>query len=389
MSKPTRRWMRRGASAALAVAIGFATLSCGSDDTSGGGTESTAPESADVAKIEQIVQGKMTELDLSSAVFGVWRGDEQVTVGALGGSPIGVPATPDMQLRVGQPMEPMLSTVLLQLDKDGVVPLDKPIAEWVPDFPRADKITPRMLANSTTGISDYVTDPEFLKQFYANPMAGFTAQQIFDLANSRPPLFEPGTNWAYTHSDLCLLGVVLEKATGTTLHDLIQQRILDPLGMNASDVVLTPQMTEPTLHGYTNERGVFEDSTFWNPTAFLNSGNMNSTLADVSVWVRALAAGKLLSEEQFKEMMAPSTAGLGPMTAQKYFAFGVVHIDDWLYMNPAFGGYNGVAFYDTKTDTTIVVYCTLGPKANSDNNNAVPIGKDIGALLVPDRPPNV
>ena len=52
-------------------------------------------------------------------------------------------------------------------------------------------------------------------------------------------------------------------------------------------------------------------------------------------------------------------------------------------------GYNGVAFYDTKTDTTIVVYCTLGPKANSDTNNAVPIGKDIGALLLPDRPPNV
>jgi D-alanyl-D-alanine carboxypeptidase len=234
-----------------------------------------------------------------------------------------------------------------------------------------------------------VTNPDFLKEFYANPMAGFTAQQIFDLANSRPPLFEPGTNWAYAHSDLCLLGVVLEKATGKPLGDLIEQRILDPLGMKSSDVVLTPQMTQPTLHGYTNERGVFEDSTFWNPTAFLNSGNMNSTLSDVAVWVRALAAGTLLSAEQFTEMMAPKTAGLGPLTPQKYFAFGVVHIDDWLYMNPAFGGYNGVAFYDTKTDTTIVVYCTLGPKANADTDNAVPIGTDIGALLVPDRPPKV
>ncbi|MBC2644160.1 MULTISPECIES: serine hydrolase [unclassified Rhodococcus (in: high G+C Gram-positive bacteria)] len=389
MSKPSRRWVHRATSAALAVAIGFATLSCGSEDSSSGGTASPTPQSPDAAKIEEIVREKMTALDLTSAVFGAWRGDEQIAVGALGGSPIGVSATPDMQLRVGQPMEPMLSTVLLQLDKDGVVPLDKPIAEWVPDFPRADKITPRMLANGTTGISDYVTNPEFLKQFYANPMAGFTAQQIFDLANSRPPLFEPGTSWAYAHSDLCLLGVVLEKATGQPLGDLIEQRILDPLDMNSTDVVLTPQMTQPTLHGYTNERGVFEDSTFWNPTAFLNSGNMNSTLSDVAVWVRALAAGKLLSAEQFTEMMAPKTAGLGPLTPQKYFAYGVVHIDDWLYMNPAFGGYNGVAFYDTKTDTTIVVYCTLGPKANADTNNAVPIGTDIGTLLVPDRPPKV
>ncbi|MFC0454802.1 serine hydrolase domain-containing protein [Rhodococcus jostii] len=389
MSKPTHRWMHRAASAALAVAMGFATISCGSDETSGGGTASTTQEAPEAAKIEEIVRDKLTGLDLTSAVFGVWRGDEQITVGALGGSPIGVAATPEMQLRVGQPMEPMLSTVLLQLDKDGVVPLDRPIAEWVPDFPRADTITPRMLANGTTGISDYVTNPEFLKQFYANPIAGFTAQQIFDLANSRPPLFEPGTSWAYSHSDLCLLGLVMEKAAGKPLGDLIEQHVLDPLGMNNSEVVLTPQMTEPTLHGYTNERGVFEDSTFWNPTAFLNSGNMNSTLSDISVWVRALAAGKLLSEEQFDEMMAPKTAGLGPLTAQKYFAYGVVHTGDWLFMNPAFGGYNGVAFYDTKTDTTIIVYCTLGPKANADTNNAVPIGHDIAAVLVPDRPPSL
>ena len=226
----------------------------------------------------------MTEIDLSAAVFGVWRGDEQLALGALGGSPLGVPATPDMQLRVGQPMEPMLSTVLLQLNKEGVARLDEPIAKWLPNFPRADQITPRMLANGTSGISDYVTDPEFLKTFYANPIKGFTSQELFDLANARPPLFAPGSSFAYAHSDLVVLGVVLEKATGKPLGELIQQRVIDPLGMKQSRVMLTPQMIGPSLHGYTNERGVFEDSTFWNPTAFLHSGNMNSTVTDVALW---------------------------------------------------------------------------------------------------------
>lgn len=208
----------------------------------------------------------------------------------------------------------------------------------MPDFPRADKITPRMLANSTTGISDYVTNPDFLKIFYANPIKGFTSQEIFDLANARPPLFEPGTSFAYAHSDLCLLGVVLEKAAGKPLGNLLKERIFTPLGMDASSVMLTPQMSEPILHGYTNERGVFEDSTFWNPTAFLNSGNMNSTVADVARWVRALGTGELLSDTAFTEMMADKTAGLGPLTADKYFAFGTVHLGSWLLMNPAFGG---------------------------------------------------
>lgn len=154
-----------------------------------------------------------------------------------------------------------------------------------------------------------MTNPDFLKVFYANPMKQFTAQEIFDVANARPPLFEPGTNFGYSHSDLCLLGVVLERAADKPLGDLLKERILTPLGMRGSGVVLTPQMSEPILHGYTNERGVFEDSSFWNPTAFLNSGNMNSTVTDIGRWVRALGTGELLSDSVFTEMMAPSTDG--------------------------------------------------------------------------------
>ncbi|NHU41869.1 serine hydrolase domain-containing protein [Rhodococcus sp. A14] len=394
MSLSTRSRLRRTATA-LSIVFALATVSCGSDGRSG--EQQSAENGPDVAhtddpnadKIVAIVRDKLTELDLSGAVFGVWRGDEEIAAGAVGESPLGVPATRDMQLRVGQPMEPMLSTILLQLGEAGTLSLDEPIAKWVPDFPRADKITPRMLANSTTGISDYVTNPDFLKIFYANPIKGFTSQEIFDLANARPPLFEPGTSFAYAHSDLCLLGVVLEKAAGKPLGDLLKERIFTPLGMDASSVVLTPQMSEPILHGYTNERGVFEDSTFWNPTAFLNSGNMNSTVAEVARWVRALGTGELLSDTAFTEMMADKTAGLGPLTADKYFAFGTVHLGSWLLMNPAFGGYNGIALYETESKTTIVVYATLGPTANANANNTVPIGKEIGALLFPDNPPKV
>lgn len=395
MSSASRGRHRRSAAVVFGAILALTTLSCGSNDT--GSTEqpntdqvtAVAVADGDAAKIVDIVRGKLTELGLSGAVFGVWRGDEEIVTDAVGESPLGVPATDDMQLRVGQPMEPMLSTVLLQLGDEGTLNLDEPIAKWVPDFPRADTITPRMLANSTSGISDYVTNPDFLKTFYANPIEGFTAQEIFELANARPPLFEPGTSFAYAHSDLCLLGVILEKASGRSLGELLDERVFGPLDMSASQVMLTPQIVAPILHGYTTERGVFEDSTFWNPTAFLNSGNMNSTVTDVGKWVRALGTGELLSDTVFDEMMAPSTAGLGPLTADKYFAFGTVHLGSWLFMNPAFGGYNGVALYDTESKTTIVVYATPGPTTDADNNSAVPIGNDIGALLLPDNPPKV
>ncbi|WP_216909747.1 serine hydrolase domain-containing protein [Nocardia noduli] len=382
--------------ATLAIVLTTSTLACESTGGTTAGRTATSPisptstpDSPQASEITDIVRAEMTRLDLSAAVYGVWRGDEQIALGALGGSPLGVPATTAMQLRVGQPMEPMVSTVLWQLDRTGEVPLDRPISAWVPDFPRADEITPRMLANATSGIADYVTDPAFTERFYANPIHAWTASEILALAVARPPLFPPGTDWAYAHSDLVLLGVVMEKATNRSLGDLIDQHVLTPLDMHGSTVALTPQMAEPILHGYTNERKVFEDSTFWNPTAFLHSGNMNSTVTDIAKWVRALGTGTLLTEDRFTEMMAPSTAGLGPMTTDRYFAFGVVHLDRWLFMNPAFGGYHGVALYDPVTETTIVVYATLGPTSDANTDNAVPIGVKIGQSVVPDHPPSV
>jgi D-alanyl-D-alanine carboxypeptidase len=153
--------------------------------------------------------------------------------------------------------------------------------------------------------------------------------------------------------------------------------------------MLTPQINEPFLHGYTNERGVFEDSSFWNPTAFLHSGNMNTTVADLAKWIRGLADGALLNDEQQKTMMASSTAGLGPLTKEKFFAYGVAHAEDWLFMNPAFGGYAGVVYYDMQTKTLVIVYVTLGATSNAETNNAVPMGKEIASMLVPVRPPAI
>lgn len=389
VSSRLRRWPSTVFVAVLAMGLvtagdnKTATVSASDDSPT---TQAVDPDSQ---KIADIVEQQMKERDLTGAVYGVWRGDEVIAMGAAGDSPIGLPATPEMLVRIGQPMEPMLSTVLLQLDGEGGLGLDEPIAKWLPDFPRADQITPRMLASSTSGVSDYVTNPNFLKQFYANPFTGFTSEQLFALANERPPLFEPGTSFAYAHSDLVLLGEVLQKATGEPLADLLQERILDPLAMCDSTVVLTSQISEPYLHAYTNERGVFEDSTFWNPTAFLHSGNMTTTVADVATWIRALADGQLLSEQQHEAMMAPSTAGLGGLTDNKFFAYGVAHDGDWLFMNPAYAGYNGVVYYDTQTQTLVIAYVTLGPTSNANTDNALSLGKEIATLLVPDRPPQV
>lgn len=89
MSLSTRSRLRRTATA-LSIVLALATVSCGSDGRSG--EQQSAENGPDVAhtddpnadKIVAIVRDKLTELDLSGAVFGVWRGDEEIAAGAVG-----------------------------------------------------------------------------------------------------------------------------------------------------------------------------------------------------------------------------------------------------------------------------------------------------------------
>ena len=97
--------------------------------------------------------------------------------------------------------------------------LDDRLSRWYPELPRADQITLRMLANCTAGIPDYVLSPRFQDDFYKDPFRNFTPQQLIDYAleMNSGSLYEPGTNWNYSHTAFVILGEVMQRAMGETV----------------------------------------------------------------------------------------------------------------------------------------------------------------------------
>jgi len=111
MNSSHHRRRVRLAALSITLTVAIATAACSSDEDAATNTNSATPSTAssqESTEIADIVRRQVADLGLSAAVFGVWRGDDEVALGAVGESPVGVPATTDMQLRVGQPMEPML-----------------------------------------------------------------------------------------------------------------------------------------------------------------------------------------------------------------------------------------------------------------------------------------
>lgn len=335
-------------------------------------------------RIAELVASAVSELQLQSVVFAVWVGDQEIVRGAIDAPSVQPPTAIDARVRVGQPMEAMLGTVLLQLGSEGVIDLDAPVAKYVPDLVNGDRITPRMLANSTGGTPDYVTDPAFVMRVSANPFAGYTLEELLGFARRRPPLFDPGKSFAYSHTEMAALVQVLVAASGQSLGELMAARIFRPLGMTASAAHQNNAIEEPAFHAFTHQRGVYEDSTHWDPTWGFHGG-MNASVADLGRWLRALDRGELLNEADARESLAPVTAGLAGMTEQRYFAYGSLVSGGWILGNPSLNGYMGFTAQHRDPSVTIVVWSTAGPDNPEDSNASETITKRI-ASLVSDEP---
>ncbi|MCQ9181596.1 beta-lactamase family protein [Streptomyces sp. IBSBF 2953] len=360
----------------------------------------TATRSPDgrARKVLDIVRQAKKELDLKAALVKVTVDGRELVTGAVGESMTDVPATPAMHFRTGSVGIAFMGTVLLQLVEERKVDLDAPVSRWLPDLPHGDEITLRMLGDSTSGLHDYVTDPVFLKKLYADPWQHWTPKELVGISLAHPLWYKPGTNWSYSHANFVLLGQVLEKISGTPLARLLRQRVLRPLDLRNTRSNDTAEIPQPVLHAYDEERGTYEESTYFNPSWTTAPGAViTQDICDLARSGQGIGSGELLSKSSFRTQLNPGTVGLGhptatcpasvclPMTKNFHFGVGVLVKNGWVLQNPSFFGYAAVMAYEPHKRLSIAVSTTVGPNAPGGNNSQV-ITERIAALLDPQHP---
>src|SRR5438270_1908441 len=140
-----------------AIAIGLTACSSSSESTakSGSTASSSAAATGDAAAIERIVLDQMKAHDLKAVIVRVTVDGKDVLTKAYGESMTGVPATTKMHFRNGAVAISYMSTLLLRLVDEKKVSLDDKVSKWLPDLPNGDQVTLKMLANQTSGYSDY------------------------------------------------------------------------------------------------------------------------------------------------------------------------------------------------------------------------------------------
>lgn len=268
----------------------------------------------------------------------------------------GEPMDVDVHTRIGSATKPFTATLVLQLAEEGELSLDDPIGDYVEGIPNGDRITLRQLADMTSGIASYSRNEEFQKVLFAAPETVFTPEELVAFGVAESPLFAPGAQFDYSNTNYVLLGLVVEQVTGRPVGEVLEANIFDPLELDetvwpgASTELPEPFARGFTLQGDTATPEAPADATHWSPTWAFTAGGLISDVDDLLTYGRALGTGQglLEAESQRERLMSFSPPERG-------YGLGFGCIDGWVGHTGELPGYNTTVYYDTTTDTTVVV----------------------------------
>ena len=226
------------------------------------------------------------------------------------------PMKTDFRFRIGSVTKTFTATVVLQLAGENRLNLDDSIEKWLPGVIQGNgyddkQITIRQLLNHTSGIANYTRSKDFNMM---DTKKSYTAEELVKMGISMPPDFAPGKSWSYSNTGYVLLGILIEKVTGNSYAEEIENRIIEPLELSNTFLPGNSSVIPGTKHarGYVQLDRASEpkDVTYYNPSMASSAGDMISTADDLNKFFSYLIGGKLLKEQQLKQMLTTVPTGV-------------------------------------------------------------------------------
>ncbi|WP_369147723.1 serine hydrolase domain-containing protein [Streptomyces sp. R44] len=336
------------------------------------------------ARLDRAVQDVMKETGVPGVTVGLSAPGKGTYIRSFGvaDKATGQPMNPGLYMRIGSETKTFTVTALLELVDQGKVSIDDPISKYVDGVPNGDRITLRNLASMRSGLFNYSADEGFYKALTSDPYRPFTPQELLAYAFKHPIQFQPGAEFDYCNTNLILLGLVVEKVSGTPLDQFVRKNVIEPAGLRHTVFPTDAAFPSPHAHGYTEQTasGKLEDSTDWNPSWGWAAGAMISDLQDLRTWARVVATGTLLTPKTQAERLKTYPSGI-PGAG---YGLGIFDIQGWIGHNGSLPGYESLTIYLPEAKATLVVL--LNTDVLHDNNEPSTLfGQAITRIVTPDH----
>jgi CubicO group peptidase (beta-lactamase class C family) len=282
---------------------------------------------------------------------------------------LSVPMQPDMVFRIGSITKQFTAVAILQLMEQGKLSLQDEITKFIPDYPtQAYKITIEHLLTHTSGIKSYTNVPEFQKYIRTD----MKPEEVINMFKNLPMEFAPGTKYNYNNSGYFLLGYIIEKVSGKTYQQYIEENFFKPLGMTSSLYGSDSKIVRNRASGYQPDGDGVKNADMMSMTLPYSAGSIQSTVEDLFKWNQAVHAYKLVKKETIEKAFTEYKLADGKGTKYGYgWMFYEVQGSPTIEHGGAINGYLTNAIYLPKEDVFVAVF--------SNNNAKSPA---LGSLLM-------
>ncbi len=275
------------------------------------------------------------------------------------------PALPETTFQIGSIGKSMTALALLQLVPAGRLDINAPISThlpWLALPSRYGPITLRHLLSHTAGLP---AGTDFA------PAARYEGYALRDTEAA----WEPGSRYHYSNTGYKLLGWLLEDVTGLDYAGVIRQRVLEPLGMNASEPVISHRAWHGMATGYVDlhdDRPRRLNDTLipahWSEYA-VGDGSQVSTAGDMARFARLFLnggrgdAGPIVSPAMYGLMTTPVIEMPGRWGDQHEYGYGfglIIHRadgHDFIGHGGSTVGFRSIMITDQTDGLGVVILC--------------------------------
>jgi CubicO group peptidase (beta-lactamase class C family) len=269
-----------------------------------------------------------------------------------------IPNSPSTKFRLGSITKQFTAASILLLEERGKLKVEDPVKKRMPDAPASwDKVTIYHLLTHTSGIPSFTGFPDYRSTEAIPSPPEKTVARFRD----KPLEFEPGEKWNYSNSGYVLLGYLIEKISGRTYSEFVQENIFTPLGMKDSGYDSNSAIIERRASGYSPSPKGPVNAGFIHMSIPFAAGSLYSTTEDLLRWEQGLFGGKLLSAASLQKMTTPFENDYA-------FGLGVRTVNGRKVIDHGGGieGFNTHLAYYPEDKVTVVVLANLNGSAPGD-----------------------
>ncbi|MEJ8843450.1 serine hydrolase domain-containing protein [Lacibacter sp. H375] len=294
-------------------------------------------------ELEKYLQAEMKKQQIPGLSYAIVLDGEIIDSGALGLANIGlkVPATLNSKFNIGSIGKTFTATSIMLLQRDGKLSINDPVNKYFDSLPANwNTITIKHLLNHTSGIRDYCQDHPGYPLIGGATGEGLEERkkeiselQFIKLVTTDPLNFTPGERFAYSNSNYFLLGFIIQKVSGQSLSEFMNERLFTPAGMTETMRENVPVIVPDRATGYNlNDSNKLINGAYIS-NFYSSQGDMGiiTTAKDLTKWIIALEGGKILDKESLRQMWTPCKlkSGFEPMDAYGSYSYGYSYGLGW------------------------------------------------------------